>query len=107
MNTNFERRLFMITVSTKRLMEAIEEADAFALPKMSTGTQYLYDNLYSTLASGGEVRLSGLDFNAFELDDVGEIERVYNNCLEAAEERAEGITRSLWAMSPVAAAVFV
>ncbi len=93
----------MITVSTKRLMEAIEEADAFSLPTMNTGTQYLYDNLYSTLAGGCEVRLSGLDFNAFDLDDVGEIERVYNEYLEATEERVEGITRSLWAMPPVSA----
>lgn len=36
----------MISVSTKTLLSAIEEAEAFSLPEMNEGTQYLYDELY-------------------------------------------------------------
>ena len=32
----------MITVSVKKLIEAIEEAEAFSLPDMTEGTRYLY-----------------------------------------------------------------
>ncbi len=79
-------------------------ADAFSLPEMNAGTKYLYENLYDRLNGGGEVRLSGLDFDAFELDDVGEIEHIYTNFLEGPEEHAERIMRFLWGVSPVAAA---
>jgi hypothetical protein len=83
-------------------MEAIEEADAFVLPEMNEGTRYLYDNVYNTLACGNEVRLSGLDFDAFELDDIIELDDIYEKYLEVPEERAGSIRRSLWGLPPIA-----
>jgi hypothetical protein len=93
----------MVTVSTRRLMEAIEEADAFTLPEMNHGTAYLYENLYERLAGANEVRLSSLNFDAFELDDIIELDDIYEKYLEVPEERAGNIRRSLWGLPPIAA----
>lgn len=91
----------MITVSTKRLIEAIEETEAFCLPKISAGTEYLYNNLYGRLSGGEDVSLFGLDFSAFELDDVVEIRDLYSGVLERGEHSAWNITRTLQGLLPV------
>ena len=36
----------MITVSTRKLVSAIEEADVFHLPDRNEGTRYIYDEIY-------------------------------------------------------------
>ena len=72
----------MITVSTRTLVEAIREADAFKLPDMSKGTGYLFDNLYSRLSRGEDVRLSELDFNAFEPEDLQAVNNLYSDVFE-------------------------
>ena len=97
----------MVTVNTRRLVEAIEEAGAYSLPDMSVGTEYLYSNLYARMNREESVRLSELDFDAFTLDDVGHIEQLYDNTLEAQERTADALVRSLLSLSPVAAAAFV
>jgi hypothetical protein len=97
----------MVTVSTKRLMEAIEEADVFTMPEMNPGTKYLYANLYNRLAGGNEITLSGIDFSAFEVNDIGELGRIYDG-LEEGERKSEVIARMLWNISPMTApAAFV
>jgi hypothetical protein len=72
----------MITVDTKNLIEAIRGADAFKLPDMSKGTGYLFDNLYSRLSKGEDVRLSNIDFNAFGEEDLEAINSLYSDVFE-------------------------
>ena len=93
----------MITVSIARLMELLDRAPAFSIPGMNTGTEYLYSNLYSRLASGDDVLLSGIDFNAFSLDDIDSIREIYGNVLETQGHHADIISRSLRGLSPVTA----
>ena len=79
----------MITVDTRNLVEAIREAEAFKLPEMNEGTDYLFENLYRGLSRGEEVRLSNLDFNAFEEADLKSLNNLYSvfekNCYTARE----------------------
>ncbi len=72
----------MITVSTKNLVEAIREADAFELPHMNEGTAYLYNSVYSRMVRNKEVRLSELDFDAFEPEDVDSLKDIYTDVFE-------------------------
>ena len=98
----------MITVSVKKLMAAIEEAEAFNLADMAEGTRYLYDNLYRKLSCNMSVGLSEINFGAFTLDDVDIIRELHSDIFEPNEYKAETITRSLRGLPPiVAAAAFV
>ncbi len=98
----------MMTVNTKFLVEAIAEASAFKLPDMTDGTEYIYNRLYMPLSRGDELRLSNIDFGSFELEDVDDMRELYANTLEANEDRAEAIARSLWSLPPVTtAAAFI
>ena len=91
----------MIAVSVPQLVAAIEEADAFSLPDMSAGTEYLYANIYGRLSCGDEVRLSEIDFRAFTLDDVDTMRELYSHTLDAHDDKAEAITRTLRGLPPV------
>ena len=93
----------MITVSVKQLVSAIEEADVFRLPDMNGGTRYLYDDLYRRLSSGQDVRLSEMDFERFELDDVDSLRSLHDNTLEPHKYRADQLTGTLRNLSPVTA----
>jgi hypothetical protein len=93
----------MITVSVKQLVSAIEEADVFHLPDMTEGTRYLYDDIYRKLSGGNDVRLSELDFDRFELDDIESMRSLYSHTLEANDSKCEQLSRSLRGISPVAA----
>lgn len=97
----------MITVSTRQLVSAIEEAEAFCLPEMNEGTSYLYHELYRRLSGGAELRLSEIDFDRFELDDIDSIRELHVD-LEENEGKAYSLIRALLDISPVAsAAAFV
>ena len=93
----------MITVSVKKLVAAIEEAEAFNLPDMMEGTRYLYDNLYRKLSCGMSVGLSDINFGAFMLDDVDTIRELHSDIFEPNEYRAETIARSLRGLLPTVA----
>lgn len=90
----------MISVSTKKLLSAIEEAEEFTLPEMNEGTQYLYDELYGKVSRGMELHLSEIEFDRFELDDIDVIRDLYSDILEANERKAETITRNLVNIPP-------
>lgn len=92
----------MISVSTKTLLSAIEEAEDFSLPDMNEGTQYLYDELYGKVSRGMELHLSEIEFDRFELDDVDMMRDLYSDTLEANERKAETITRNLVNIPPAA-----
>lgn len=90
----------MITVSTKQLVSALEEATAFHLPDMNVGTSYLYHGLYSRLSEGLELRLSEIDFGRFELDDIDSI-RELHTIFERNEGKAHTLIRALRDIPPV------
>jgi len=92
----------MITVDIKKLIENIAEADAFELPDMSDGTKYLYENIYQSLAREDVVRLSQINFDSFELDDLDAMQDFYSGVLEANEQKAGAITQFLQRLPPAA-----
>jgi hypothetical protein len=91
----------MITVSTRNLVEAIREADAFKLPDMSEGTGYLFDNLYMSLSKGEDATLSSLDFDAFEEDDLNSLNDLYTEVFEKNYYAADGVASTLREALPV------
>ena len=98
----------MITVNVKQFVSAIEDADAFRLPDMSVGADYIYNTIYKRLSCGEEVRLSQIDYDAFELEDIDTMREIYFTVLEADEYKSDGISRTLWNIPPaVTAAAFV
>ena len=97
----------MITVSTKQLVSAIEEAEPFSLPDMNEGASYLYNELYRRLSEGAELHLSEIDFDRFELDDIDSIRELHAD-FEENEGKAFSLIRALRDILPVAsAAAFV
>ena len=95
----------MITVSIKQLVSAIAEADAFSLPGMNEGTSYLYDTVYRRMSKGDTVRLSELDFDAFEAEDVDSFSDIYSDVFERNSYAASGISSALRSMTPASKAV--
>ena len=91
----------MITVSISRLLEAINEAHEFKLPAMNAGTEYLYDRLYRRLSRGESVRVSELDFNAFEDEDISSLNSLHTDTFERNERMADGITSELNRIAPI------
>ena len=91
----------MITVSVKQLISAIEEADVFKLPAMSTGAEYIYNSLYRRLTQGENVRLSEIDYNSFELGDIDSVREIYFGVLESNESKADTLARTLRSIPPV------
>ena len=95
----------MITVSIKQLMSAIEEADIYEQPDMNEGTGYLYSNLYRRLSSGFDVKLSDLDFEAFEPEDIETLNGLHRNIFERDKYMTKGIVSTLRNASPAHKAV--
>jgi hypothetical protein len=95
----------MITVSVKNLVEAIQEAEAFKLPEMNDGTAYLCDMVYRQLSRGLDVKLSELDFDAFEQEDINSFSEIYTDVFERNSCAAGGISSTLRSMAPISKAV--
>lgn len=90
----------MITVSVKKMASAIEEAEVFSLPDMSDGTAYLYDYIYNRLSQNTDVRLSEIDWDSFELNDIDAMRTLYSGTLEANEHMAGTLASTLWDIPP-------
>ena len=95
----------VITVSVNNLVKAIREADAFRLPDMNAGTAYLYNDVYRRLAQGEDVKLSGIDFGAFEPEDVAAFSDLYSDVFENNHCAVGRIASALRAMTPASKAV--
>jgi len=95
----------MITVNTKDLVGAIREAEAFKLPEMSKGTSYLFDNLYRRFSRGEDVKLSSIDFNAFEEEDLEAINSLYSDVFETNYYAARNIASAFLETVPACKAV--
>ena len=94
----------MVTVSVKQLISAIEEADVFKLPDMSSGAEYIYNSIYRRLTQGENVRLSEIDYNSFELGDIDSVREIYSDVLEANENKVDTLARTLRGIPPLTAA---
>jgi len=88
-------------VNITQLVAAVLEAAPFMLPEMNIGTRYLYNSIYCPLARGEEVRLSCLDFSAFDSEDINSFNDLFNNVLDQNNCQANGIAEILRKIAPV------
>ena len=82
----------MISVSTKALLSAIEEAEVFTLPEMNEGAQYL--NFFELLDTVDDCQyeLDDLDPKDFDSDEAYmEEQEYYVKQIEEAEEEIQEI----------------
>jgi len=95
----------MLKINIKQLVSAMREAPTCtlptSLPEMTEGTSYLFDKVYCCLSVGDEVRLSDLDFAAFDVDDVSCLNDLYDNVLERNSYKANVITSRLRRITPI------
>lgn len=98
----------MLTLSIKNFLSAIDSADAFSLPAMNTGTKYIFDSIYKRLLHGEVLKLSEINFDNFELDDINIMRDLYEDVLVANERKADSLTHTLQSIQPRAVdSVFV
>jgi len=90
----------MLRVDIEQLIFAIQEAPAFAIPEMSSGTSYLLNNIYNPLSRGEDVRLSSLDFNAFDSEDISTLNELYDDIFERSNYQADNIISTLRLIVP-------
>jgi len=95
----------MIQVSITQLADALQKAPPFVLPQMDKGASYLYDKVYKHLVSGGAVRLSDLDFSAFDEDDIHSLAGIYGDVFERNSYQADSIADTLRKAAPTCKAV--
>ena len=84
-----------------QLMSAVQEAPPFDFPEMNEGTSYLFKNFFCRLASAEDVWLSGLDLNAFSMDDIGSLGDLYSEVLEQSNYQVNSIANALRRIAPV------
>ncbi len=61
---------------------------------------HVYDNLYTPLANGTALRLSGIDFNFFALSDMEEFEAYFQKTLYSYEIAIHQMHRKLRELVP-------
>ena len=81
----------MLQLNIKQLVAAVKEAAPFVLPEMNKGTSYLYNSVYGRLSMGEQVRLSDLDFDAFDSEDITALHNLYEDVFEKNNHQASGI----------------
>jgi len=90
----------MLQVNINLLVSAVHKADPFVLPEMNEGTNYLYHSIYEPLSMGEDVRLSGLDFDAFDSEDINTFHALYGDVLEAKGYQSGNIMKALRKITP-------
>ena len=101
---HFMRRLkggFMQKINISQLLAAVQNAPAFAAPEMSSGTSYLFNNVYKRLSGGESVCISVLDFDAFDSEDIGFLRELYNNIYEDHNHKTCVVVNSLQVITPI------
>ena len=91
----------MVSVDVERLRAYLGDAAPFTLPDMNPGATYLYDALYKRLSQGLPVRLSEIDFAAFEPDDITTLNNMYTHVFEKNGYIVTNITSTLRRATPV------
>ena len=90
----------MITISVKNLMESIQESEAFKMPYMNNGTEYLYNSIYNKLSKNMDVKLSEIDFDAFESGDINFLNDLHIDVFEKNYCASNGIVSTLRVITP-------
>ena len=91
----------MIQVNIAGLVAAVQKAPPFIFPEMNEGTSYLYSRVYNHMATGGDIKLSELDFSAFEADDIHSLIDLYSDVIENNSQQANSIAATLRKTAPV------
>ena len=91
----------MIKINIMRLMSSIQRAPAFTAPEMNDGTGYLFNKIYKPLSNGGTACLSDLDFDAFDLEDIGSLDELFKNVYESYSYKTSGIADTMRKIAPV------
>lgn len=60
----------MITISVNKFSDALTLAPVYKHPEMNAGAQYLYDKMFDCHITGVAPKLSKINFDAFNLDDI-------------------------------------
>ena len=77
------------------LRDALTKVPAYELPKMNDGAQYIYNKIFMPLAREEEIYLSGLDFDAFDIDDITSFTKQYANDIQKHYYQTGYISHSL------------
>ncbi len=91
----------MITVDIKRLINSIKKSQAYTLPNMNIGTEYLYNTIYKPLSNGTTVNLSDIDFECFELEDTDTLCEFYTDIFEKNSYIAYGLINTVKKINPI------
>ena len=90
----------MMQVNIPHLMAELQNAPAFVQPEMDIGTAYLFNQVYTRMARGEKVRLSELDFTAFEEDDIHSLGGLYGEVFGRHNYEASSIAGNLRKIDP-------
>ena len=91
----------MLKINITQLMTSIQDAPTFIAPEMDSGTSYLFNSIYKRISCGEDVHLSDLDFDAFDLEDIGSLSELFNNVFEENNYKANGIADTIRKAAPV------
>ena len=91
----------MMQVNINQLVAALRKAPVYTQPEMDEGTSYLFYHVYNRILRGEKVRLSELDFAAFEEDDIHSLSELYNSVFERNNREAGCITGTLRKIDPI------
>jgi 2-hydroxy-3-keto-5-methylthiopentenyl-1-phosphate phosphatase len=90
----------MLRISVPQFVTAIQNAPSYAVPEMSSGTNYLINSVYKRLSGNGFARLSDLDFDAFDFEDIGSFNDLYNDIFDSENHKTSSIVNTLRQIAP-------
>ena len=91
---------YTMQINISLLEAALQKAAPFVAPEMNGGTSYLFDKVYRRLSDGEEVRLSELDFTAFDSDDIAALKDLHDDVFERNSWQASELAGELSKIVP-------
>ena len=88
-------------IDINMLIAAVQKTPKYGLPEMNEGTSYLHKTFYKTLATGEDVLFSEINFDAFENEDIGNVNQLHSNVFNKNYYEARGIASTLDKITPV------
>jgi hypothetical protein len=89
----------MLTISVKRIVDAITIAPTFTPPELNVGAQYIQEKIADRLARGNEVRLSEINFEAFDLEDIDGFQSFHEH-MGQHEHRCDQVAQAFFKLKP-------
>jgi hypothetical protein len=97
----------MSAISIKYFTDALTMAPTFKHPEINAGAQYIYDKLFDCSITGESPRLSEINFDAFNLNDLDDF-LTFNSHMESHIYETAQVAKSLNKIKPaVVAGTFV